>query len=78
MQKPLIKTEKQRAKRFKIKRIIQKVMKNITYTTENTEGNDRKYSTGINGIKNRVKNIEEIVEDKVPVEMRNSYWNSQG
>ena len=43
----------------------------ITYTTENTEQNNRKYSTGKNGINNRVQNIGEIIEDKVPVEMAN-------
>ena len=42
---------------------------NITYTTENTEQNNRKYSTRKYGINNRVQNIGEIIEDKVPVEM---------
>ena len=44
---------------------------NITYTTENTEQKNRKYSTGKNGINNSVQNIGEIIEDKVPVEMAN-------
>ena len=44
---------------------------NITNTTENTEQNNRKYSAGKNGINNRVQNIGEIIEDKVPVEMAN-------
>ena len=30
---------------------------NITYTTETTEQNNRKYSTGKNGINNRIQNI---------------------
>ena len=42
---------------------------NITYTTENTEQNNRKYSTRKYGINNRVQNIGEIIKDKVPVEM---------
>ena len=44
---------------------------NITYTNENVEQNNRKYSTGKNGINNRVQNMGEIIEDKVPVEMTN-------
>ena len=44
---------------------------NKTYTIENTEQNNRKYSTGKNGINNRVQNIGDIIEDKVPVEMAN-------
>ena len=44
---------------------------NITYTTENTEQNNRKYSIGKNGINNRTENIGEIIEDKVPVETAN-------
>ena len=44
---------------------------NITYTTENTEQNNRKYSIGKNGINNRAENIGEIIEDKVPVETAN-------
>ena len=44
---------------------------NITYTTENTEENNRKDSKGKNGIHNRVENVGEIIEDKVPVEMIN-------
>ena len=43
----------------------------ITHTTENTEQNNRKCSTGKNGINNRVQNIREIIEDKVPVKMVN-------
>ena len=44
---------------------------NITNTAENAEQNNRKYSAGKNGINNRVQNIGEIIEDKVPVEMAN-------
>ena len=36
---------------------------NITCTTENTEQYNRIYSTGKNGINNRVQNIAEIIED---------------
>ena len=43
----------------------------ITYTMENIEQNNRKHSTGKSGINNRVQNIGEIIEDKVPVEMAN-------
>ena len=42
---------------------------NITYTMENTEKKNRKCSIGKNGIINRIQNIGEIIEDKVPVEM---------
>ena len=44
---------------------------NITYTTENTERNKRKDSTGKNEINNRVQNVGEITGDKVPPEMTN-------
>ena len=44
---------------------------NIKYTTENIEQNNSKYSTGKNGINNRVQNIGEKIEDIVPVEMAN-------
>ena len=43
----------------------------ITYTTESTEQNNRKYSTGKNEINNRVQNVAEIIEDKVQLEMAN-------
>ena len=43
----------------------------IKYTTENTRQINRKYSTEKNGINNKVQNIGEIIEDKVPVEMAN-------
>ena len=36
---------------------------------ENTEKKNRKCSIGKNGIINRIQNIGEIIEDKVPVEM---------
>ena len=42
-------------------------MKNVTYTTENTERNSREDSTGKNGINESVKNDGEIIEDKLPV-----------
>ena len=42
---------------------------NITCTTENTKQNNRKYSTGKNGINIRIQNIGEIIKDKVPVKM---------
>ena len=42
---------------------------NIRYTTENTERNNRKDSTGKNGINNTVQNIGEIMKDKVPAQM---------
>ena len=58
-------TQKQRTKRLKIKAKNQKV----PYTTENTERNNRKDSSGKNGINNRVQNVGEIIEDKIPVEM---------
>ena len=50
---------------------------NITNTTENTEQNNRKYSAGKNGINNRVQNIGEIIEDKLPVEMANIQTKSK-
>lgn len=44
---------------------------NISYPTENTERNNRKDSTGKNRINNRMQNVGETIEDKVPTEMTN-------
>ena len=61
--------QKQRRNSLKIKPRNQKKNDNITYTTENTEQNDREDSTEKNGINYRVQNSGEIIGDKVPVEM---------
>ena len=44
---------------------------NIIYITEHTVQKNRKYSVGKNGISNRVLDVGETIEDKVPVKMAN-------
>lgn len=44
---------------------------NIAYPTENTERNNRQDSTGKNRINNRMQNVGETIEGKVPTEMTN-------
>lgn len=55
-----------KSKEFENQTIKLESNENITYTTENTEQN---VSTGKKW--KRVQNIAEIIEKKVPVEMRN-------
>lgn len=55
-----------KSKEFENQTIKLESKENITYTTENTEQN---VSTGKKW--KRVQNIAEIIEKKVPVEMRN-------
>ena len=65
---PVVNTET-KSKEIKIQTKKLESRDNITYTTENTEQNNRKDLTGKTGINNRVQNVGEIIEDTMPVEI---------